>query len=306
MKAARIHSFGRSAKVKIEDAPMPGLRRGMALVRVRAAGVNPVDWMERDKIYNPRGTGSLPLTLGQDVAGVIEDIAPGTRTSFRRGDEVFGSAWGAFAEYVAAPVKDLVRKPGRITFVEAAAIPLTALTAWQVVIDTARASHAKVFLIHGASGGVGSFAAQFALWKGARVVATASRPGFPFLERIGVHVLIDYKRERFDKRITGVDVVIDPIGGETQARSWKPLMRGGMLINLIGEIDRAAARKAGVRAVDFGFHYDTRDLKQIAALVERGMVRPHVSKVLPLSRVRSALDMNEDGRSHGKIVLKVA
>ena len=131
MKAARIHSFGRSAKVRIEDVPIPRVRRGMALVRVRAAGVNPVDWMERDKIYNPRGTDRLPLTLGQDVAGVIEDIAPGTRTSFRRGDEVFGAAWGAFAQFVAARVKDLVRKPRRTTFVEAAAIPLTALTAYQ-------------------------------------------------------------------------------------------------------------------------------------------------------------------------------
>ena len=183
---------------------------------------------------------------------------------------------------------------------------MTALTAWQIVIDTARASPAKVFLIHGASGGVGAFAAQFALWKGARVVATASRPSFAFLERIGVHVLIDYKKERFEKRVTGVDVVIDPVGGATQARSWKTLMKGGMLINLIGEVDRAAARKAGVRAVDFGFHYDTGDLKQIAALLERGIVRPHVSKVLPLSRAATALDMNEEGHSHGKIVLKVA
>jgi NADPH:quinone reductase-like Zn-dependent oxidoreductase len=306
MKAARIHSFGNSEKVKIEDVPIPKLRKGTALVRVRAAGVNPVDWMEREKIYNPRGTDRLPLTLGQDFAGVIERIAPGSRTSLRKGDAVFGSSWGSFAEYAVVPLKDLVRKPRRISFVTAASLPLTAMTAWQLVIDTTRPSPKKVFLIHGASGGVGSLAVQLAKWKGAHVVATASRPSFRYLERIGVDVLIDYKKERFEKKVTGVDVVIDPIGGDTQRRSWGVLKKGGMLVNLIGELDRAAARKAGVRAVDFAMRYDTDDLRRVAELIERGIVRPHISKVMPLSRARTALDLNEEGRSHGKIVLKVA
>jgi NADPH:quinone reductase-like Zn-dependent oxidoreductase len=146
---------------------------------------------------------------------------------------------------------------------------------------------------------------QFAKWKGARVIATASRPSLPWLERIGVDVIIDYKKERFQKKATGVDVVIDPIGGDTQRRPWGVLKKGGMLINLIGELDRAAARKAGVRGVEFAMRYDTDDLKQIARLIDRGVVRPHISRVLPLTQVRRALDLNENGRSHGKIVLRV-
>jgi NADPH:quinone reductase-like Zn-dependent oxidoreductase len=306
MKAARIHAFGGSKKVKVEEAPVPKLRRNTALVRVRAAAVNPVDWMVREQIYNPKGADRLPLTLGQDFAGVIEKIAPGSRTAFEEGDEVFGETWGSFAEYAVVPLKDLVRKPRSVNFVVAASIPMPALTAWQMVVDTAKASPQKTFLIHGASGGVGSFAAQFAKWKGAKVIATASRTSFRYLRSIGVDVVIDYKKERFEKKVTGVDVVIDPVGGSTQKRSWGVLKRGGMLINLIGELDRKAARKAGVHPVAFAMQYDTNDLKQIARLIDDGVIKPHITHVLPLGQARRALDMNQKGRSHGKIVLKVA
>jgi len=306
MKAARIHAFGGPEKLKIEDVPIPRLRRGTALVRIRAAGVNPADWMVRENSYNPRGADRVPLTLGQDFAGVVEEVAKGTRSAFRKGDAVFGAVFGSFAQYAVVPLKDMVKKPAGVSFSDAAALPLTGLTAWQIVIDTAKASPQKTFLIHGASGGVGSLAAQLAKWKGAHVIATASRPGFSFLERIGVDVVIDYRRQRFEKLVTGVDVVIDPIGGDTQKRSWKVLKRGGMLIHLLGEVDRKSARRAGVRAVDFGMRYDTDDLKQLAALAARGVLRPHVARVLPLTQARRALDLNENGRSHGKVVLRVA
>ena len=147
---------------------------------------------------------------------------------------------------------------------------------------------------------------QIAKWKGAKVIATASRPSFPFLRGVGADEIIDYKKDRFDKKVNGVDVVIDPIGGKTQARSWSVIKEGGMLITLLGEIDRRAARKARVRTVDFGMAYDMDDLRRIVRLVSRGVIRLHIAKVLPLSQVRRALDMNQNGRSHGKIVLKVA
>lgn len=306
MQAVRIHRFGGPERVKVEESPVPATKQGQALVRVKAAAVNPVDWAVRERIYNPEGMDRVPLTLGQDFAGIVESIAPGTRTSFKEGDEVFGETWGSFAEYAAVPVKDLVRKPRSLDFVVAASIPMPALTAWQVVVDTARAAPRKTFLIHGASGGVGSFAVQFAKWKGARVIATASRPSFAFLRKIGVDEIIDYKKDHFEKKVNDVDVVVDPIGGRTQERSWSVLREGGLLINLIGEIDRKAARKARVRVVDFAMRYDTHDLKRIARLVERGVVLPHISKVMPLAQARRALDLNQNGRSHGKIVLKVA
>jgi NADPH:quinone reductase-like Zn-dependent oxidoreductase len=306
MKAIRIHQFGGPEQVLIEEIKIPALQRGEALVRVRAAGVNPVDWMIRERIYNPEGADRVPLTLGQDFSGVIELISPGTKTEFKEGDEVLGEAWGAFAEFAALPVADLVRKPAEIDFVTAASIPMPALTAWQVVVDTARAHPGMSFLIHGASGGVGSFAAQFAILRGAEVIATASPPSFDYLRSIGVKEIINYQTERFEEKVKDVDVVIDPLGGDIQARSWPVLKKGGMLINLVGEIDEESAQHMGVEGVDFGMTYDTAALEEIVRLVALGKVKPHVSAVLTLAEARHAMNLNQSGGSHGKIVLKVA
>ena len=305
MKAVRIHEFGGPDRVQIEEVATPKVTRGKALVRIRAAGVNPVDWMVREHLYNPKGADRVPLTLGQDFAGVIEKIGSDSQTLLREGDEVFGEVFGSFAEYALVPLKDLVKKPRSLDFTIAASLPMPALTAWQAIIDTAGAKPGMRFLIHGASGGVGSFAAQFARWKDAEVAATASEPSFDFLRSIGVDPIIDYRRERFEEKLRDIDVVLDPLGGDTQARSWSVLKRGGMLINLIGEIDKESAKRAGVRAVDFGMEYDVQDLEQIAALVEGGAIRPHISKVLPLDQARQAMDLNQQGKSHGKIVLEV-
>ena len=305
MKAVRIHEFGGPERVQLEEVAIPKATRGKALVRIRAAAVNPVDWMVREHLYNPKGADRVPLTLGQDFAGVIEKIGAGSKTSLHEGDAVFGEVFGSFAEYALVPLKDLVKKPASLDFKIAAALPMPALTAWQAIIDTAGAKPGMRFLIHGASGGVGSFAAQFARWKGAEVAATASEPSFDYLRSIGVDPVIDYKRDRFEEKLRDVDVVLDPLGGETQARSWRVLKRGGTLITLIGEIDEDAARRAGVRAIDFGMEYDVEDLEEIAGLVEGGIIKPHISKVLPLDQARQAMDLNQQGNSHGKIVLEV-
>ena len=305
MKAVRIHEFGGPERVQLEEVAIPKVTRGKALVRIRAAAVNPVDWMVREHLYNPKGADRVPLTLGQDFAGVIEKIGAGSKTSLHEGDAVFGEVFGSFAEYALVPLKDLVKKPASLDFKIAAALPMPALTAWQAIIDTAGAKPGMRFLIHGASGGVGSFAAQFARWKGAEVAATASEPSFDYLRSIGIDPVIDYKRDRFEEKLRDVDVVLDPLGGETQARSWRVLKRAGTLITLIGEIDEDAARRAGVRAIDFGMEYDVEDLEEIAGLVEGGIIKPHISKVLPLDQARQAMDLNQQGNSHGKIVLEV-
>ncbi len=304
MRAARIHKFGGSDVVAIEEVDAPKHRVKHALVRVVAAGVNPVDWATREHIYNPKGADRVPMTLGQDFAGVVAEIAPGSRSRFREGDEVFGEAWGAFAEEISVPVKDLVRKPEEIDFATAAALPMPGLTAWQLV-RAARASPGKKILIHGAGGSVGSLTAQLAKWKGAYVIATASRPSFRFLHRIGVDEVIDYQHERFEEKVSRVDVVIEHLGGDVQQRSFRVLNPGGMLINLGGEMDRRAARKARVRGVLFGMKYDTRDLARIASLAADGTIDPHVSKILSLDAVRKGLDLNQRGRSHGKVILRV-
>ncbi len=305
MKAIRIHEFGGPDRVRIEDVPVPAPTGDKALVHVRAAAVNPVDWMIREHLYNPAGADRVPLTLGQDFSGVVERLGPRPGGGFRPGDEVFGEAWGTFAEYTLVPISDLVRKPRNVDFIVAASIPMPALTAWQSILDTGGARPGLRVLIHGASGGVGSFAAQLARWKGAEVWATAGSESFEFLRGAGITQLVDYRRERFEEKVPEVDVVLDPLGGEVQARSWSVLRRGGMLINLVGEIDHAAAEKAGARGVAFGMRYDTEDLREIASLVERGTIRPHVTRVLPLDQGRRALELNQQGESHGKIVLEV-
>jgi NADPH:quinone reductase-like Zn-dependent oxidoreductase len=305
MKAARIQSFGGSEKVHIENVPVPKIKPGEALVRIKAAAVNPVDWMVREKLYNPEGMDRVPLTLGQDFAGIVEELAPGSRTSLHPGDAVFGLAWGSFAEYAAIPIKDLVPKPCSIDWITAASIPMPALTAWQMINNVAKANHGMKLLIHGASGGVGSFAAQFAKLKGAEVFATASRPSFEYLRSIGIDDIIDYRSEHFEKLCQDLDVVIDPLGGETQARSWGVLKKGGLLINLIGEIDEMTAKRLGRRGVAFAMRYDVKDLAKIGELVEQRKVYPHIVQIFPLEEARKALDINQRGQSHGKIVLKV-
>lgn len=306
MRAVRIHAFGGPEQVVVEEIAQPALEPHHARVRVVAAGVNPVNWAIREHDYNPRGADCVPMTLGQDFAGVIEEVAPGSRAAFDEGDEVFGETWGSFAEHVNVPLRHLVRKPASLDFVTAASLPMPGLTAWQIVVDTARVRRGMRVLIHGAGGSVGSFCAQLAKWKGAHVIATASASSLEHLEAIGVDDVIDYEKESFDERLQDVDVVIEHLGGETQRRSLKVVRKGGLLINLIGEIDRRAVRRAGVEALAFGMEYRRRDLTRVAGLVVSGVIQPHVSKVLPLRKARRALDLNQQNRSHGKIVLRVA
>ena len=306
MKAVRIDEFGGPDKVHLSDIPVPQPGPGEVLVRVYAAALNPVDWMIREQIFNPPGADRVPLTLGQDFSGVVIELGPGAERWFSVGAEVLGETWGSFAEYVTAPAKHLIPKPPTLDFVVAASIPMPSLTAWQMVVDVAQAHADQRFLIHGAAGGVGSYAAQIARMRGAYVIATASPPSFAWLRKIGVNEVIDYQREPFEARVHDVDVVIDPIGGDVQERSWETLKPGGMLINLIGEIDEAAARRAGARGVAFEMRYDPDDLREIVGLIERGILLPHVAQVLSLDEARKAMELNQQGRSHGQIVLRVA
>jgi NADPH:quinone reductase-like Zn-dependent oxidoreductase len=183
---------------------------------------------------------------------------------------------------------------------------MPSLTAWQAVVDLAQTNADMRVLVHGAAGGVGSFAVQLARLKGAYVIGTASPPSFSWLRRIGVNEVIDYQHERFEDKVRDVDVVIDPLGGDVQARSWAVLKRGGLLINLVGQVDEQAAAHAGVRAVALRMRYDADELREIVGLVERGLIQPHVAKVLSLAEARTAMELNRQGQSHGQIVLKVA
>jgi NADPH:quinone reductase-like Zn-dependent oxidoreductase len=306
MKAVRIHAFGGPEELIVEDVHPPRLRPQYARIRVVAAGVNPLDWIVREHEDNPKGADRVPMTLGHDFAGLVTEIGRGSRTRLRAGEAVMGQAWGSFAEQVVAPVRDLVRKPPSMDMDTAASLPTPGLTAWQVIVSTARVRPGMRVLVHGAGGAVGSFCVQLAMLRGAYVIGTASPPSFDFLQSVGVDELIDYRTQLFDERASDLDVVVEHLGGETQRRSLNVLRKGGLLVSLAGQVDGAAARRAGVRTVAFRMKYSTRALGRFTQLVAQGVVKPHISAVLPLGEARQALDLNQRNESHGKIVLRPA
>jgi NADPH:quinone reductase-like Zn-dependent oxidoreductase len=309
MKAVRIHSYGGPEVLVYEDAPRPKPGQGEILVRVLAAGVNPIDWKVREGLAKDRLHHKLPLILGWDVAGVVEAIGRGVKR-FRVGDDVFSrpdsSRDGAYAQFIVIRELELAHKPKFVDFVQAAAIPLACMTAWQAIFDTAQLAAGQKILIHAAAGGVGSYAVQLAKWKGAHVIGTASAAGHDLLRQLGADETIDYQNQRFEDVVHDADVVLDTIGGDTQERSWSVLKKGGILVSIVSPPPQQQAAAHGVREAYIFMHPDAAELAQIADLVDAGMLKPIVDAVLPLSEARRAHERSESGHVHGKIVLKVA
>jgi NADPH:quinone reductase-like Zn-dependent oxidoreductase len=306
MKAVRIHEFGGVDKLKYEDAPRPAPGDDDLLVRVHAAGVNPVDDKVRSGMFG--SFGKLPMILGWDVSGVVEQVGKNV-TKYKTGDAVFAfmsiRASGAYAEYAIVPAADACPKPAQLTHVEAAAIPLAAMTAWQALVDTAKLEKGQTVLIHGAAGGVGHFAVQIAKTRGAKVIATGSTKSQSFLKELGADVAIDYSTSKFEDIAKDVDVVLDTIGGETQERSLAVLKKGGMLVSIVQPPDQAKAKELGIRAAIFLAHPDGAELAEIAKLVDAGSLKPTVSKTFPLSEAAKAHEQIETKHTKGKLVLEV-
>ncbi len=304
MKAIRIHEFGGPDVLKYEDVPEPQPGPGEIRIRVIAAGVNPMDWKVR------RGVMKLPLpmTMGLDVAGVVDAIGPEV-DAFQSGERIFAKAsmeHGGYAEYTVTSVSQAALMPDSIGFVEAAAVPTAGLTAWQSLFDIAGLEKGQSILIHGAAGGVGSFAVQFAKWKGAHVIGTASAGNAQFLKNIGADEVIDYKTQRFEDVVHNVDVVLDTIGEDTFERSWGVLRPGGFLVTTVANVPEGAAEAHGVRAKHIVSQADGRELAQIAAIIDERQIKPIVTTVLPLAEARKAQEMSESRHTRGKIVLRVA
>lgn len=286
------------------ERPVPGLNE--VLVRVHAAGVNPVDWKTRASGALIEW-GTVPV-VGWDVSGTVEAVGPGVG-QFRPGDEVFGMPLfprqaGAYAEFVVAPARHLAPKPAGLTHTEAAALPLAALTAWQALVDTADVRPGERVLVHAAAGGVGHLAVQIAKARGAYVIGTASAGKHDLVRELGADEVIDYRAVRFEDVVSEIDVVLDGIGGETAERSLKVLRPGGRLITLPGPDDVPAAGD-GVRAVWVLVEPDHLGLREIAALVERGELKPVVGATVPLAEAAKAHELGEQGGVTGKIVLTV-
>ncbi|MFE9257228.1 NADP-dependent oxidoreductase [Streptomyces sp. NPDC006879] len=307
MRAVVVSQWGGPEVLKETEIerPEPGLAE--ILVRVHAAGVNPVDWKTRTS-----GAfiawGQTPV-VGWDVSGTVEAVGPGV-TLFQPGDEVFGmpnfpKQAGAYAEFVTAPARHFVRKPQNIDHVGAAALPLAALTAWQSLVDTAGLRSGQRVLVHAAAGGVGHLAVQIAKALGAYVIGTASAAKHELLRELGADEVIDYRTADFTELVSDVDIVIDSVGGDYGTRSLQVLRPGGHLVTLPSP-DSVPEEAAGVHTGWTIVEPDFAGLQAIAEMVAQGKLRPQIDTVLPLERAAEAHEIGERGRTTGKIVLTVA
>ena len=312
MKAITQQSFGGPEVLVVSEVDRPEPLPTEILVRVHAAGVNPVDWKTRAGGGMARVLGDPPFILGWDVSGVVEAVGFGV-TRVKPGDEVYGMPWfpraaSAYAEFVTAPSRHFALKPKNLSHVEAAALPLAVLTAWQTLVDTAHVEAGQRVLVHAAAGGVGHLAVQIAKVKGAYVIGTASAAKHEFVKSLGADEVVDYTTTRFEDVVSDVDVVIDLIGGENALRSLSTLRPGGLVVAVPSGASpdlTEAAERAGVRSTPFLVEPDYAALTEIAALVEAGRIRVEIETVLPLAEARKAHELGETGRTKGKIVLSV-
>lgn len=331
MKAIRLHEFGGPEVLQYEDAPLPELKPGEVLVRVHAVGINPPDWYLRDGMrmlppeWRPQVT--MPVILGSDISGVVEAVATDVK-DFAVGDEVFGMvrfpSFGlsnAYAEYVAAPASDLALKPAGINHVQAAAVPMAGLTAWQFLFELGhnepnplqKDMHQPVpiegrkVLVNGAAGGVGHLAVQLAKWKGAHVIAVASGKHESFLRELGADEFIDYTKNAPEELARDLDLVLDTLGGPTTGRFLRTLKRGGALFPVfLGFSDAEEAEKLGIKVSMTQVRSNGRQLAELGRLLDDGTVRVAIDSTFPLADARKAHERAAGGHIQGKIVLTVA
>ncbi len=305
-KAVRIHSFGGPDHLVLDDAPLPEPHGDEVLLRVHAASVNPLDTKIRSGQMPNVSDHDLPLTLGRDVAGTIESCGVDAHYMVRAGDPVFALLGdrdrGGYAEFVVVKAVEMTAVPQDLDFVLAAAVPLAGLTAWQGLFDHGGLREGQRVLIHGAAGGVGHFAVQFAKAKGAYVYATASGQDLDFVRGLGTDEAIDYRTQRFEDIARDIDLVLDLVGGENQDRSWAVLRPGGMLVSTLGKPDPAKGG-GGKRGTNFVHRSNAAQLAEIGVLIAAGAVTPHIDAVFPLAEAAAAQERLEHGHVRGKIVL---
>ncbi len=309
MKAIVVREYGGPEVLKYEDVPRPEPKEDQILVRVIAAGVNPVDGAARSQKFAQFLNIKLPAIPGYDIAGVVEKTGPKI-TKFKAGDPVYAyialDKGGGYAEYAVATEEEAAAKPQSLTFVEAAAVPLVAETAWQALIDTAKLSAGQTVLIHGGSGGVGTFAIQIAKAHGAKVIATASTANQDLLKRLGADVAIDYTKTKFEDVAKDVDVVLDSVGKDTLARSYGVVKKGGFIVSLVARPDQAELDKHGIRGAPISVEPNSSELAEIGKLIDEKKIKVIVSQTFPLSEAVKAQEQVATGHTRGKIVLKVA
>jgi NADPH:quinone reductase-like Zn-dependent oxidoreductase len=308
MKAVVIHEYGGPEVLKFEDVPRPEPTDNQLLVRVIAAGVNPVDGMIRSGMF-AKERRAFPIILGGDIAGVVEKVGSKI-TKLKTGDPVFAYVSldnsGGYAQYALVTEREATPKPKSLTYVEAAAVPIVAMTAWQALIDTANLKSGQTVLIHGGSGGVGSFAIQIAKARGAKVIATASTANQSLLKELGADVAIDYTKQKFEDIAKDVDVVLDSIGRDTLARSYDVVKKGGIIVSIVARPDPAELEEHGIRGAALSVEPNSQELAEIGKLIDDKKIKVIVSQTFALSDAAKAQEQVATGHTRGKIVLKVA
>lgn len=306
MKAIRIHQFGGTEVLRYEDSPQPIPGPDEVLIRVHAAGVNPVD--AKIRAGKLQGRVDHRLILGWDIAGTIEQTGADV-TQFKSGDAVYArpdiARDGAYAEYIVVRASEVALKPESLDFIHAAAVPLSALTAWQSLFVAGDLQPGQTILIHAGAGGVGHYALQLAHWKGAHVITTASARNADFVRALGADDVIDYTRARFEDIVCDVDMVFDTVGSDVQQRSWQVLKRGGILVSILALTVPDGAEQRGWRSAYVFVQPSAQQLTQIASLIDAGSIKPHVDNVMTLSDAAKAHILIQGGHARGKIVLNV-
>jgi len=332
MKAFLVDRYGKSGNTRIGEAPVPAVGEQDVLVQVHAASVNPVDFKIRDGDLKQVLRFKLPIALGNDCAGVVTQVGAKV-TRFKVGDAVYGrpdkSRIGTFAEFIAVRERDLAPKPANTTMVEAASLPLVGLTSWQALVERANVQPGQRVLIPAGSGGVGVFAIQLAKHLGAYVATTTSTPNVEWVQQLGADIVVDYRKQNFEDVLRDIDMVLDTLGPENVAKSFRVMKPGGKLISISGPPDAAFAREFGLpsplvlvmgllswrtrklarqHGVSYAFlfmHPDGEQLRQITALVEAGVIKPVIDEVFPFEQTQDALAYVETGRAKGKVVVQV-
>lgn len=311
MKAVQISQYGDVGVLNVtQDAPRPTVDGGKVLVEVHAASVNPIDTTVRSGFYATMMPLTFPATLGTDFAGEVVEVDPGIK-DFRKGDRVYGmasllaGASGAFAQYAVVPVGMVARIPSGLSMSEAAALPLTAVSALEVIDEKLKVGKGHKILIHGGAGGIGTIAIQIAKHRGATVATTVMGEAVPYVQGLGADTAIDFQKESFEKALSGYDFVFDTVAGETYKKSFAVLKRGGIIISMLEQPNAELAAQHGVTALFQMTQVTTARLNAVAELVSNGTIKVHVDRVFPLEKAREAFLARESGKVRGKVVLSI-
>jgi NADPH:quinone reductase-like Zn-dependent oxidoreductase len=308
MKVIRFHAYGGPEVLQYEDVETPLVNSDEILVRVRSAGVSPFDVKVRQGLYKDF-YGPLPHILGWDLSGDV--VAVGTNvSSVKEGDAVFGYVDGhrmgeAYAEYAVLKKDEAARKSSHVSYHEAAAVAMNGLTAWQALFDTAHLTEGQRVLIHAAAGGIGHLAVQFAKWKGAYVIGTASAKNRQFVLSLGADECIDYVTTPFESAVQDVDLVLDTIGGDTLRRSFSVVKKTGVIVTVVDFEGIKEAARYGVNGLTVFVKPNTKQLSEIGHLLEQGKLKVQIGKVFPLQEARKAHVLCETGHGRGKIILTI-